>query len=269
MKAFAIGLVLTLLTLGLLPFAMIAKSRASQKDARPLHLVMDMDKQNKFKAQRGTPMFADGRSMRPHIEGTVAQEDMWLFTQTLNAIEGTRPVGLAGGNASMLIGDAPTAAAVLQGRIRPAAMTDEAFGGLKSPNKNDTEINADNFFYVRRIPAAFAVSPDFIKRGQERFVIYCAPCHGESGYGDGPVGGHVTALQKKSADSVNGWVAPQNLHEDKILRRPDGHLFNTITEGIRNMPAYDKQISIEDRWAIIAYIRALQLSQNATPPGPQ
>jgi len=68
------------------------------------------------------------------------------------------------------------------------------------------------------------------------------------------------------ADGVNGWAPPQNLHEDKIVHRADGHLFNTISEGRRNMPAYDKQISIEDRWAIIAYIRALQLSQNAPAP---
>jgi hypothetical protein len=58
---------------------------------------------------------------------------------------------------------------------------------------------------------------------------------------------------------------PQNLHDPKILSRPDGHIFNTITNGIRTMPPYDKQITILDRWAIVSYIRALQNSQNAPP----
>ncbi len=264
MKAFAIGLVATLLMLGLLPFALIAKSRANQKDSLPIHLVMDMDKQSKFKAQRPTDMFADGRSMRPEIPGTLAQEDLWLMSPTLNDVGGTHPVELAGGNTSFAFNDPSTYAAVTLGRIRPAGMSDEDFGKVVPPSKSDVDMNADSVFYVRRIPAVFAVSGDFVKRGQERFNIYCSPCHGESGYGDGEVAAHATALQHV-ADAINGWAPPQNLHEDKILHRPDGHLFNTITNGVRNMPAYDKQISIADRWAIVAYVRALQLSQNAPP----
>jgi mono/diheme cytochrome c family protein len=63
-------------------------------------------------------------------------------------------------------------------------------------------------------------------------------------------------------------VTPQNLHEPKIAGRPDGHIFNTITNGIRTMAPYDKQIGTEDRWAIVAYVRALQRSQNARPGDP-
>ncbi|HVT82866.1 MAG TPA: cytochrome c [Phycisphaerae bacterium] len=262
MKAFGIAVVATLLVAGLLPFVLIAKSRSSQKDALPIHLVMDMDKQNKFKAQRPAEMFADGRSMRPQIAGTIAQEDLWLNSPTLNDIGGTHPVGLAGGNTSAMISDPAMFAAVTLGRIRGADVADEAFGNATPPNKNDIEINGDKTYYVAKVPAAFAVTPAFLKRGQERFNIYCAPCHGESGYGDGNVNAHATALQH-TADAINGWAPPQNLNEDKIIHRPDGHLFNTISEGRRNMPAYDKQISIEDRWAIVAYVRALQLSQNA------
>ena len=255
------------MVLGLLPFALIAKSRASQKDALPPHLVLDMDKQSKFKGQRASVMFADGRSMRPEIAGTVAQEDLTISGQTMNEVEGTRPIALKGADASMQLDSPTTYAAVMLGRIRPAAMTDDEFNKVTSPNKNDQEINADKTFYVRRVPGAFDISSDFLRRGQERFTIYCSPCHGESGYGDGPVAGRALSLQKVP-DAINGWAAPQNLHDAKIAGRPDGHLFNTITNGVRNMPAYDKQITIEDRWAIVAYVRALERSQAAKPTDP-
>jgi mono/diheme cytochrome c family protein len=59
------------------------------------------------------------------------------------------------------------------------------------------------------------------------------------------------------------WTPPTSLHDEVVRQRPDGHIFHTITNGIRNMPAYGSQISVEDRWAIVAYVRALQRSQNA------
>ena len=62
-----------------------------------------------------------------------------------------------------------------------------------------------------------------------------------------------------------GGGVPQNLNEQKIIDRPDGHIFNTITNGVRNMPAYDKQVGVTDRWYIVAYVRALERSQNARP----
>jgi mono/diheme cytochrome c family protein len=95
-------------------------------------------------------------------------------------------------------------------------------------------------------------------RGQERFNIYCSPCHGLTGAGDGLVSRRADALQEGT------WVPPLTFHGDQVRGRPVGHLFNTITHGIRNMPAYGAQIPAEDRWAIVAYVRALQRSQNAT-----
>jgi len=263
MKMTILGILATVVLLGLLPFAFIARSRASQSPAAPLHLILDMDKQSKGKAQRATPMFADGRFMRPHIEGTIAREDMWIMAETMTEVGGTRTMTLANGKDAAFLNDASTYAAVTLGRIRPATMSDEDFAKQVQPNKNDAEIGADTTYFVRKVPSVFALSTDFVKRGQERFNIYCAPCHGESGYGDGPVALRALDLQKRTPGAINGWVAPQNLHEGKIAARPDGHLYRTITDGIRNMPAYDKQISISDRWAIVAYIRALQRSQNA------
>ena len=73
-------------------------------------------------------------------------------------------------------------------------------------------------------------------------------------------------MVSKRADALmeGTWTPPTSFHTDLIRERPDGHLYNTISNGIRNMPAYGSQISVADRWAIVAYVRALQRSQNAT-----
>ncbi len=100
-----------------------------------------------------------------------------------------------------------------------------------------------------------------VRRGQNRFEVYCAPCHGSSGNGQGLV--HDRALELMDQGLAN-WTPPTSLHDSLAVSRADGHLFNTITNGIRNMPAYGSQIVPEDRWAIVGYIRALQRSQAAT-----
>ncbi len=94
-------------------------------------------------------------------------------------------------------------------------------------------------------------------RGKREFSIYCSPCHGHSGYGDGAVAKRADTLQEGT------WTPPSSFHTDLIRSRPVGHIYNTITNGIRNMPAYGPQISVEDRWAVVAYVRALQRSQYA------
>ncbi len=92
------------------------------------------------------------------------------------------------------------------------------------------------------------VTEDFVKRGQERFNIHCIACHGRVGMGNGIV-------------SQYGLVAVANLQLDLYKTMPDGQLFYTITNGKNNMGAYGPNIAVEDRWAIVAYIRALQRSQ--------
>lgn len=102
------------------------------------------------------------------------------------------------------------------------------------------------------------VTDRLMRRGQERYGIYCAPCHGLNGAGAGIVAKRADALQEGT------WVPPSNLHDATVRERPLGHLYNTIANGIRNMPSYGGQISVEDRWAVVAYVKALQRSQNAT-----
>jgi mono/diheme cytochrome c family protein len=115
-----------------------------------------------------------------------------------------------------------------------------------------------------QVPTTFAT----LQRGQERFNIYCSVCHGISGGGNGIVNQRAMELVANANGPVNGtvWVAAKNLvHDEAVVAQPVGQLFNTITYGIRNMAGYGSQIPTEDRWAIAAYVKALQRSQNAQP----
>ncbi len=96
-----------------------------------------------------------------------------------------------------------------------------------------------------------AVTWDLMARGQQRFGIYCTPCHDRSGSGNGVV------VQRAGGTMVR----PPSYHDDRIRDMPVGQIFDTITHGVRTMPSYSYQVPAEDRWAIIAYIRALQRSQ--------
>jgi mono/diheme cytochrome c family protein len=125
-----------------------------------------------------------------------------------------------------------------------------AQGGLKENTAYFEGRDANGEFIVG-MPDSIALTMNLLERGQQRFDIYCAPCHGRVGDGQGIV---VT----------RGLVPPPTFHSDRIRQMPNGQIFETITNGLRNMPAYKYQIPVEDRWAIISYLRALERSQNAT-----
>jgi mono/diheme cytochrome c family protein len=112
--------------------------------------------------------------------------------------------------------------------------------------------------FVRTFPKQVEATDATMEHGRERFGIYCAPCHGLSGQGDGMVHKRAAALEEGT------WVQPTSLTQENIYYQPVGQLFNTITHGIRNMPAYGSQIPEEDRWAIVMYVRALQRTKIAT-----
>ena len=97
----------------------------------------------------------------------------------------------------------------------------------------------------------FSVTRQLLARGQERFNIYCTPCHDHLGSGQGMI-------------VRRGFSAPPSFHIERLRQAPLGHFFEVMTNGYGTMPKYDTQISAQDRWAIVAYIRALQLSQHAT-----
>ena len=94
-----------------------------------------------------------------------------------------------------------------------------------------------------------------LARGQERYGIYCAPCHGLTGDGRGVV---VVRAEKTGGYT---YPAPPSYHQERLRHAPDGQIYAIIRNGIRNMPSYAAQVPVQDRWAIVAYVRALQLSQ--------
>ena len=154
----------------------------------------DMQDQPKFIPYRPTNFFADGRSQRPLIEGTVARG----------------------------------------------------------------HLNADTAFYTGKTADGkpidtfpFPVTKEVVERGQNRFNIYCAPCHDRTGSGNGMI-------------VRRGYAHPPSYHIDRLRQAPDGHIYDVITSGFGAMPDYAAQIAPRDRWAIVAYVRALQMSQNAT-----
>ena len=152
-----------------------------------------MHDQPKYIPLRESTFFADSRSARPLVEGTVARghlrDDELTYTGKVNGQDAT-------------VFPSPVDAAVMA-------------------------------------------------RGRERFDIYCSPCHGRTGQGDGMV-------------VLRGYRRPASFHQDRLRTAPVGHFFDVITNGFGAMPDYAAQIKVEDRWAIIAYIRALQVSEHAT-----
>lgn len=103
--------------------------------------------------------------------------------------------------------------------------------------------------YADTIP--LPLNQGMLERGRERFDIYCSPCHGYLGDGDGMV-------------ARRGFKIPPSLHHDRVRYAPPGYLFQVISNGYGGMGDYANQIAVEDRWAIVAYVRALELSRNAT-----
>ena len=117
------------------------------------------------------------------------------------------------------------------------------------------QLNEDAYLHTGKgpdgLPVAafpFAITHEDLDRGQERFNVYCAPCHGRTGVGNGMV------VQR-------GYRAAQSLHIDRLKFAQPGYFFDVITNGFGVMPDYRAQITVEDRWRIIAYVRALQLSR--------
>jgi mono/diheme cytochrome c family protein len=225
-----LGIVLVLVVAALVPLGLIALSRSRPSPARPVHLVLDMDKQPKFKGQRHNAMFSDGRAMRPRIVETAAREDLLMPT---------------GPNAP-----APPPP------FADAASYDRIMHGVERQTSG-------KMGYVAKIPVP--VTLDLVERGRERYNIYCSACHGLSGYGDGMVARRAAEFQAAGSDIAMAWVSPANYHTDELRGRAVGSLFNTITNGVRTMPAHGVQVPVIDRWAIVAYIKALQRSQNAKP----
>ena len=201
MKKILIIASVILALLAITPFVFIARARSRTATKPRLHLLLDMDAQDKFMSQQTNSLYVDGRSMRLPVANTLAVED-----------------------------------------VRDSVL---------ATGKMDNE-------WITVLPVA--VTDELMHRGQQRYNVYCAPCHGLSGQGNGPIAQRADQLAETESTT---WIPPTPYHSDTVRQRPLGHLFNTISNGIRTMPSYRAQIVVEDRWAIVAYLQALLRSQNA------
>jgi Cytochrome C oxidase, cbb3-type, subunit III len=149
-----------------------------------------------------------------------------------------------------------------QPRFKPLAKSD-FYSDLRSARQpvEDTvargQLHDDTYFYTGKVGAnpgdymPFPVTTQVLERGQQRFNIYCAPCHSRLGDGNGMI-------------PQRGLKHPPSFHDERLRKAPLGYFFDVMTNGFGAMLDYSAQVSAEDRWKIVAYIRALQLSEQAT-----
>ena len=203
----------------------------------------DMQDQPTYEIYESSDFFKDGQASRPIPEGTVPRgylrEDAHLYTGRVPG--GGASGGGAGNSQSVAASGNNSTSDQVANREDGGAAGD----GVASPGAAATAFDAD---LVKTFP--FPITREILDRGQERFQAFCVMCHGLTGEGDGMV-------------VRRGYKRPTSYHDDRLRQAPVGHFFDVITNGYGVMPNYAAQITPRDRWAIAAYLRALQLSRGA------
>jgi len=142
-------------------------------------------------------------------------------------------------------------------RMPPPQVVASSYGPAGQPLRHDDHLylgKARDGTWARGFPASLKVDMKFLERGRDRFTIYCAPCHGAVGDGNG-----VTKHY--------GMGTTATYHDDRLRAMPEGQIYNTISNGLApalNMPPYADKLAPADRWAVIAYLRALQRAQTGS-----
>jgi mono/diheme cytochrome c family protein len=214
------GFFLTFLLVGVAMVAFLG-FRGQRSTGSPIEVFPDMVRQIKVRPQAPLGFFADGRGIRPPVAGTVPIGYSMPHPQS-QPNPGTAPL---------------PSGPEMQQQFGFSAGTDYASSGKMGAN------------WGSGIP--IPVTAELMQRGEQRFNINCAICHGRTAAGDGIV-------------KQYGMATIVSLQDARIRGMADGEIFNTITHGKNTMMAYGPNVTVNDRWAIIAYLRALQRSQNAT-----
>lgn len=225
-----IYIAVTLVVASWIPLAVIFRGTYSTSPLPRIHIFQDMDNMVRYRPQDENLIFADKRAMRPKIAGTVARGQLQADDHYY--------LGYRMSPSAHATGDAASGPGV------------EFFNGYPAS--------------IQQIMDNPEQAEAFLLRGQEKYNVYCALCHGADGYGAGAIHVRADTLARNGVSGMS-WVQPRSLHEPDVRGRADGHLYNTITNGIRNMAGYGGQIGVADRWAIVAYVRTLQFAQMAQP----
>jgi mono/diheme cytochrome c family protein len=219
--------------IALIPPLIVMRMRLTKSDQPRYHIFHDMDNMPKKKPQTTSTLFADGRAMRPDVPGTVKQGQLEDGLDFSTGIDMQRLTALKRNSGQRFT------ALQVQDPAAPAA---------------DPAAVVDTTPWLAKVP--LDVDEALLARGEQKFNIYCAVCHGVDGAGNGLVNQRAREILSPT------WQPPSSLHQDYLYQMPDGKIFNTIGNGIRKMPGYGSQIAAADRWAIVAYVRALQRSRN-------
>ncbi|GAA4439898.1 quinol:electron acceptor oxidoreductase subunit ActD [Bremerella cremea] len=254
--------------LALIPPLLLWRAYNDTATVPRINPIRDMDVQLRGDTQTVSHVFADGRTMRPRIAGTVARGeyvDPILLTGIVPEMDQQNVAFLQEEEPPKEEGEKPAEEANAE-EDKPAeepAAEEKPMEEKPAEDKPTEEAAAPaqpeepepNWVKIAPIEINMAT----LERGRNRYNIYCSVCHGLAGDGDGLVS--QRALQRQEPT----WVPPTNLHTDYLLTQPDGKIYNTITNGIRKMKGYADQIPTEDRWAIVTYVRALQKTRTGTP----
>lgn len=241
----------------LVPPVMIFRSAGMTSRQPRLHVVPDMDWQDKRKTQTmgpvladGEPLFANYRSMQSTIPGTLARGDLAIDTELHGGyVKGTLPDE----HASHTVEGAAMRTGLTQDdednetEAQPEGAQD---GQAAAPAGEPGEPK-----WITSFPKEIEVSQKTLDRGKARYEIYCSACHGYAGNGDGLVNQRAVSL---SASGKAAWTAAKSLHDETVKDDEVGRIFDTITNGRGTMGPYRSQIPLEDRWAIVMYVKALQ-----------
>lgn len=267
-RAIWLGALLLVLA-GLIPAAIVLNMRASYSDLPRWHVFFDMDFQPKKKPQQTTTIFADGRSMRPQVPGTIAkgqleeQDPFYLGHDPLK-------MSLADYRRAVFVSatDQDPAAEAKPADGKPAeekpaepaapapapAAPAASQGTAAAPVAGDGG-QAPKYAWLEKLP--IEVTEDHMNLGKVKYETYCAACHGYSGFGDGLVAKRAASLLQDT------WTPPTSLHADRVQKQPVGQIFHTISKGQGKMASYASSLSAKERWAVVLYVKALQRSRNA------
>ncbi len=221
----------SLILAALIPLAVIALRRNEHSATPRFHIMLGMDKMAYRKPQRPSQFFADGRAMRPHIPGTLARQDFIYNNEAQMRLTPNKW---------------KLDHVVLSTRLKYERVL---LGQVLSGGQGR---------FITHIP--IPVTKALVHRGQQQFDIFCMPCHGANGRGNGLVNQWVHKLRQAGSPDAGTWVRPTDLTSPAVTFLPDGGIYSIIVNGIAGMPAYKDQIPVVDRWAIVAYVRALGLS---------
>ena len=218
-----------------------------------------MQDQPRYEVYEGSKFFADGQASRPYVEGTVPRgylrEDTAFYQGRRGAagaqaganVGGAQPVSRTSSPNAAGGGGGQAAGGDVNVRGNAGGPVGAAAAGGAQPGAAAARDGLVNEF-------PFPITEQDLNRGQERYAIYCSLCHGATGFGDGMI-------------VRRGFRQPPSFHDERLRAEPLGHFFDVITNGWGAMAAYSDMIPPDDRWRIIAYLRALQLSRGANAAG--